>query len=301
LNAVNLLTASLGNNFKVEAMSSILIPASEHANDAIVIGASPVENTYFRLLKLDIGQMEEFKIEEFETVVVALSGTADITVSGQRFESVGQRADIWSGQADSVYCGRNKVVHIVALTLVELAVAGGRSEADYAAFHVRPDEVDCVDVGSNETKSRRKIFHILGHNGAGRCGNLLVSELYCDEGCWSGYPPHKHDTDREGETAHEEIYHYRFNPPSGFGGQFWYEKSTQDRPVNPRVTMIRHGDTFCFDTGYHPTVTSPGHAEYIFTILVGKTQRSLIQHFDEEHRHLLDKIPGIAAMREKFK
>ena len=41
--------------------------------------------------------------------------------------------------------------------------------------------------------------------------------------------------------------------------------------------MTREGDTFCFDSGYHPTATSPGHAEYIFTILVGKTQRSLVQ------------------------
>ena len=282
-------------------MPSILISAFEHENNAIVVGAPPVTNTYFRLLDLEAGQTEEFRLDEFECVLVALSGTADITVSGERFEAVGQRADVWTGQADSVYCGRNKVVNIVALKRVELAIAGCRSKADYPAFRVRPEDVDCVDVGSNETKSRRRIFHILGHNGAGRSGNLLVSELYCDEGCWSGYPPHKHDTDREGETSHEEIYHYRFNPPSGFGGQFWYEKSSQDRAVNPRVAMIRHGDTFCFNTGYHPTVTSPGHAEYIFTILVGKTQRSLVQHFDKEHRHLVDKIPGIAAMREKFK
>ena len=82
-----------------------------------------------------------------------------------------------------------------------------------------------VDVGSPETKSHRRIFHILGHNGAGRSGNLLVSELYADEGCWSGYPPHKHDTDDgEVETAHEEVYHYRFNPPTGFGAQYCYEK-----------------------------------------------------------------------------
>jgi len=65
--------------------------------------------------------------------------------------------------------------------------------------------------------------------------------------------------------------------------------------------MTRNGDTVAFDTGFHPTVTSPGHAEYIFTILVGKTQRSLVQHFNAAHRHLMDKIPGIAAMREKFK
>src|SRR5664279_194148 len=204
------------------------------------------------------------------------SGTADITVAGERFAAVGQRPDIWSGLADSVYCGRNKRVNIVARGAVELAIAGCRSQADYPAFRIRPEEVDCVDVGSVATKSHRRIFHILGQNGAGRSGNLLVSELYCDEGCWSGYPPHKHDTDRDGETAHEEVYHYRFNPPTGFGAQFWYEESKPGQLIDSRVVMTRDGDTVCFDTGFHPSATSPGHAEYIFTILVGKTQRSLV-------------------------
>lgn len=282
-------------------MSVQHILAAAPTGAPILEGDAPVANTYFRLLRLDAGQRDAFRLEAFETLLVVLSGTADIHVGGEHFEAVGQRPDLWSGQADSVYCGRDKAVRIVARGEVEIAIAGCRSQNDYPAFRIRPDEVDCVDVGSNETKSRRRIFHILGHNGAGRSGNFLVSELYCDEGCWSGYPPHKHDTDRDGETAHEEVYHYRFNPPSGFGAQFWYEESAPGQLSDSRVVMTRHGDTVAFDTGFHPTATSPGHAEYIFTILVGKTQRSLVQHFNAAHTHLMDKIPGIAAMREKFK
>ena len=87
----------------------------------------------------------------------------------------------------------------------EIAIAGGRWDEPMASFRITPEEVDMVDVGSNETKSRRRIFHILGNKQADSVGRLLVSELYADEGCWSGYPPHKHDTDRPGETAHEEL------------------------------------------------------------------------------------------------
>ena len=65
--------------------------------------------------------------------------------------------------------------------------------------------------------------------------------------------------------------------------------------------MTRHGDTFIVDDGYHPTATSPGHRGYILTILVGKHQRSLIQYFDPQHDHLMSAIPGIGAMRDKFK
>ena len=155
-----------------------------------------------------------------------------------------------------------------------------------------------VDVGSVATHSRRRIFHILGQGAAGRAGRLLVSELYADPGCWSGYPPHKHDTERPpDETAFEEIYHYRFRPESGFGAQICYESES----AGPHAVMTRHGDTFLIERGYHPTVTSPGCEGYIFTILVGHHQRSLVQFFDPRHRHMMERIPGIQGMRDKFK
>jgi 5-deoxy-glucuronate isomerase len=154
-----------------------------------------------------------------------------------------------------------------------------------------------VDVGSPETNSRRRIYHILGKNGEGRAGNLLVSELYADPGCWSGYPPHKHDEeDGDLESEFEELYHYRFNPETGIGGQFAFQPDGSSRAF-----MTQHGDTFLLDKGYHPTVTSPGHHKYIFTILVGKHRRSLIQKFSHEHAYLTDLIPGLKGMVDKFK
>jgi 5-deoxy-glucuronate isomerase len=179
----------------------------------------------------------------------------------------------------------------------EVAVAGGVCERAYPPFRIPPEEVEMVDVGSPETRSHRRIFHLLGQNGLGRAGNLLVSELYCDDGCWSGYPPHKHDEDRgTAETAHEEVYHYRFRPESGFGAQLSFQPDGSSKCV-----MTRNGDTFLLDRGYHPTVTSPGHEEYIFTILVGKQQRGLVQHFKEDYHYLMGRIPGIRDMVEKFK
>jgi 5-deoxy-glucuronate isomerase len=65
--------------------------------------------------------------------------------------------------------------------------------------------------------------------------------------------------------------------------------------------MTRNRDTFLFSHGYHPTVVSPGHEEYVFTILVGRHQRSLIQYFDPTHAHMASIIPGLQAMRDKFK
>jgi 5-deoxy-glucuronate isomerase len=277
-------------------MSQTFIHAFNNKNKPILSGNKPVERIHFNLVRLMAGETYRYRLPEFESVVVPMAGTCDLTVDGESFSNLGQRATIWDGQADAVYVGPNADVAIVAQSGCEIAIAGGVWDRQMAPFRVRPEEVDMVDVGSNETKSRRRIFHILGQNGAGRAGNLLVSELYADEGCWSGYPPHKHDADLPGETAHEELYHWRFNPPIGFGTQLWYS------PDGDRTAyMTRDGDTFAFSAGYHPTATSPGHESYIFTILVGKTQRSLIQNFDPTYRRLIDRIPGIAAMREKFK
>jgi 5-deoxy-glucuronate isomerase len=277
-------------------MSQIMIHAFDNKNRPILAGHEPVDRVYFNLVKLAAAESHRYRLPQFETAVVPMTGVCDVTVDGGEFANLGGRADIWAGKADSVYAGPGADVAIVARSDCEIAIAGASWTQAMASFRIRPEEVDVVEVGSNETKSRRRIFHILGQNGAGRAGNLLVSELYADEGCWSGYPPHKHDTDQPGETAHQEVYHWRFNPPAGFGAQLWYTAGGDST-----AHLTRHGDTFAFSTGYHPTVTSPCHASYIFTILVGKTQRSLIQNFDPAFQHLMERIPGIDAMRAKFK
>lgn len=270
------------------AASTIVVPAGE----------SPVDLCHFQLLRLEVEKEARVRVPGFETLFVVLSGCADIAVGRERFDGVGRRADIWSGCADSVYAGTDQEVIVTArLPGTEVAVAGGKCARAFTPFRIPPEEVEMVDVGSAATHSRRRIFHLLGQRAAGRAGNLLVSELYADPGCWSGYPPHKHDAERPPEeTDFQEVYHYRFRPESGFGAQFCYLPDGTAEAV-----MTRHGDTFLVDRGYHPTAASPGHEGYIFTILAGRHQRSLIQHFDPAHRHLMAAIPGLQAMRDKFK
>ena len=277
-------------------MSARMIRSLERPENTILDGGLPTPLIHFSLIRLSAGETHTYRLADFETAVVPMSGQCDLDVDGTAFAAVGGRKSVWDGQADSVYAGPGAAVTITAVSEAEIAIAGGRWSEPMAPFRVRPEDVDMVDVGSNETKSRRRIFHILGGKQAASVGRLLVSELYADEGCWSGYPPHKHDTDQAGETDHEEVYHWRFDPPTGFGAQLWYEDG---KP--PEAFVTRDGDTFAFSTGYHPTVTSPGHSSYIFTILVGRTQRSLVQNFEEIHRPLMANIPGIDNMRAKFR
>ena len=279
-----------------------LLRASDNQNRPLVAPRGDVTAlSYFNLLRLRAGESLTLEVPGCEQLCVVLSGKADIAAGGMTFEQVGRRANIWDGLADSVYCGTSPRVTVRAQRDgTEVAVAGGACTQPFAPFRILPEEVEMVEVGSHDTHSRRRIFHVLGQNGTGRAGNLLVSELYGDAGCWSGYPPHKHDTERPpDETDFEEIYHYRYRPETGFGAQFCYQ--SDGGGAEPEVVMTRHGDTFLIDRGYHPTLRAPGHEGYIFTILVGRHQRSLVQYFEPTHTHLLAKIPGIQAMRDKFK
>jgi 5-deoxy-glucuronate isomerase len=182
-------------------------------------------------------------------------------------------------------------------------IAGGKFEASLEPFCVREENVDMVQYGSDETKTHRKIKHVLGQSNADKRGRLLVSELFTvGAGGWSGFPPHKHDEDRvkpdgSKETLYEEVYQFRFNPDFGFGAQFLYEHEDDFGPVY----HVRTGSVIAIDKGYHPSVAAPGYEMYYFTIIVGKTEKSLIQHFDPHHEYQVETIPGIKDMIAKFK
>src|SRR4051812_35345516 len=134
---------------------------------------------YFNLLRLEAGQAVTLDVPRCELLCVVLSGRTDIAACAQEFKNVGQRTDIWGGPADSVYCGTCPRVTVRAIRDgTEVAIAGGACEQPFAPFRITPDQVEMVEVGSVETHSRRRIFHILGQNAGGRAGRLLVSELY---------------------------------------------------------------------------------------------------------------------------
>jgi 5-deoxy-glucuronate isomerase len=224
-------------------MSHTFIRAFENRKKPILARNKPVERIHFNIVKLAAGETYQYRLPGMESVVVPMGGTCDLTVDGTSFLNVGRRSSVWDGKAEAVYAGPAAEVVVVGQSGCEIAIAGGLWDQRMVPFRITPEE---VDVGSNETKSRRRIFHILGQNGAGRAGNLLVSELYADEGCWSGYPPHKHDVDQPGESDHQEVYHWRFKPPTGFGAQLWYSPEGE-----ATAYVTRDGDTFAFSAGYH--------------------------------------------------
>ena len=90
-------------------------------------------------------------------------------------------------------------------------------------------------------------------------GPLVCGETLNPPGGWSSYPPHRHEQ--------EEVYHYRFDPPEGFGVAACYDS---DGANDPRPQLLRDGDLTRITHGYHPVVAAPDAAMYYLWAIAGK-------------------------------
>jgi len=258
-----------------------------------------VPRTYMNVVRLKDGEEYISDVPGYETVCVPMEGSCDISIEDNVYVGVGKREQLFDDKPDAVYVPSGSSAVITGRgTGVNLCIAGGRTERRLEPFRVTPGEVETVQYGSDETKTHRRIYHILGPAQAEKTDRLLVSELFTvGAGGWSGFPPHKHDEDQDGETAFEEVYYFRFDPPQGFGAQFTYVHEDDFGPVH----HIKDGSTIVLDKGYHPVVAAPGYRMYYFTILVGKSTRTLVQNFEEKPAYQLKTIPGIGDMIKAFK
>ncbi len=282
------------------------IPPHDNRN-APIVGPDHhlVPLNYFNIIRLTEGETFDTRVPGYETCVVPATGTVTVETAGETYRDIGQRReDVFEGDPEGVYVPSGTGARITCRSAAaEVFVAGARFAETLAPFAVRATDLDHVQYGSDDTKTHRRIAHILGAQHHDRVGRLLVSELFTvGEGGWSGFPSHKHDTDRhEGsdliETRHDETYNFRFKPAKGSGLQLLQREVGEPGDVY----QVMDGSTVLIDKGYHPVCALPGYRMYYFTILGGLSQRSLKQYFEPTHAEQLHTIPGIMDMVAKFK
>lgn len=278
------------------------IPPFDNQNRPIVDAEDlTVPLNYFNIIKLKKGEAFQYQVPGYETAIVPATGSADIEIEGVRFEHLGNRGeDVWDGEPEGAYVPSGAKAQMVCVSdNAEIFVAGAKFDKMLEPFDVRADGIDLVQYGSDDTKTHRKIKHILGQKQHDKVGRLLVSELFTvGAGGWSGFPSHKHDTNRlPDETRHDETYNFRFRPRHGSGLQMLQRKDNEPGDAY----HIVDGSTICIDKGYHPCAVLPGYEMYYFTILGGLTQRPLVQYFQPTHADQIETIPGIKDMIAKFK
>lgn len=278
------------------------IPPYDNKNKPIVdVDNNVTPLIYFNIVKLSSGEAFQYSVDGYETCIVPATGTVDISVDKKNYDSIGKRVkDVWDDDPNGVYVPTGKKAELECKSkTAEIFIAGARFDDVYSPFAIMPNDLDRVQYGSDDTKTHRKIKHILGQKPPGKVGRLLLSELFTvGEGGWSGFPPHKHNTDRlPNETRHDEVYNFRFKPDHGFGLQLLQGDENRIGEAHHLVD----GSTFMIDRGYHPCVVAPGYSMYYFTILAGLSQRSLVQYFHPTHAYQVETIPGIKDMIAKFK
>lgn len=278
------------------------IPPYNNKNEPIInIDNHKVPLVYFNIIKLKKNEIYNSEVIGYETCFVPVTGSFQISVGNLNLENIGNRnKNVWDGEPEGVYIPVNEVAEIKCLSEdAEGFIAGAKFDQKLKPFYIGNNDVDIVQYGSDDTKTHRKIKHILGAKQHEQVGRLLVNELYTvGAGGWSGFPPHKHDTDNlPDETRHDEVYNYRFKPGHGFGVQVMqYEDDKEGFGY-----QLFDGSTIAINKGYHPCVVAPGYEMYYFTILVGLSQRSLVQYFQKTHAYQIETIPGIKDMIAKYK
>jgi 5-deoxy-glucuronate isomerase len=281
------------------------IAPHDNLNKPIVDADDPtVPLNYFNIVKLKEGEAFHYQVPNYETCIVPATGTVTVEVEGITYTALGGRGvDVWDGHPQGVYIPSGaKATIICESDETETFIAGARYDKVLDPFDVR--DHDFVQYGSDDTKTHRCIKHILGQKQADKVGRLLVSELFTvGQGGWSGFPAHKHDTDRKDdagniiETRHDETYNFRFRPNHGSAVQI----IQHEEGVPGDAFQLMDRSTILLGSGYHPCVVMPGYEMYYFTILGGLSQRSLVQFFQPTHAYQVETIPGIKDMVAKFK
>ena len=276
-----------------------ILPYDNENNPIVDANNKTVPLNYFNIVKLKKGEAFEYQVPGYETCIVPATGTININVEGIEFQRLGNRVeDVWDGEPEGVYVPVGAKAEMACMSEnAEVFIAGAKYDKVLIPFDVR--KYDLVQYGSDETKTHRKIKHILGQKQHDKVGRLLVSELFTvGAGGWSGFPSHKHDTNRiPKETRHDETYNFRFKPNWGSGLQMLQRSDNESGDAY----HIVDGSTICIDHGYHPCCVLPGYEMYYFTILAGLSQRSLLQYFQPTHAYQVETIPGIKDMIAKFK
>jgi 5-deoxy-glucuronate isomerase len=205
-----------------------------------------------------------------ETVFVLQQGAATIDVDGRSWSV--SRKSVFEERATAVYVPPGAALTVTARAALEAVLIAVPAERGGSPALVGPDQVRPLARGRG-TYSREVHNLFVDDEHATR---LMVGETFNPPGHWSSFPPHKHDG-RDGEPTLEEVYHYRLDPPQGFGHQMLY---TLDGEAVTHV--VRDGDAVVLPYGFHPVSSPPGYRLYYLWGMVGE-QRRLALFEDPAH------------------
>jgi 5-deoxy-glucuronate isomerase len=226
----------------------------------------------FEVRQLAPGRRVDFEFEGREACLLVLSGLCDIEAAGERFAGVGGRGSVFDSEAPgAVYVPAGGAIAILAVTDAEVAVCTAPGSGAGAPRLIAPSQMSRETRGTGT--NQRHVRNILPETEPAE--SLLIAEVITPAGHWSSYPPHKHDADTPPqETALEETYYHRLNPPQGFAFQRVY---TDDRSLDETV-CVEDGDVVMVPRGYHPVGAPHGYDLYYLNVMAGPRRQWIFRN-----------------------
>jgi 5-deoxy-glucuronate isomerase len=265
-------------------MSELLIQCTRPDEDHCVLNVTPESAGWryvgFAVHHLSPGDSVSRDYPDRETCIVILSGTVSVSAGQAEFTGVESRNSVFDDRAPhAVFVGADTGFRVTATTDCEIAICTAPSKGYRAPRLIEPAQISTDErgVGTN----RRIVRNILPETE--EADSLLIAEVITPGGHWSSYPPHKHDDDSPPqESALEETYYHRMNPPQGFAFQRVY---TDDRSLDETM-CVHDGDVVLVPRGYHPVGAPHGYDLYYLNVMAGP-QRTWIFRNDPEHEWMV--------------
>jgi 5-deoxy-glucuronate isomerase len=261
------------------------LPAGSTADGREIVRITPEVARWgysgLRVLDLAAGEVELGDTGGNEMIVLPLTGSCGVDTDAGGADLAG-RADVFSAVTDSAYVPRDTAYRISTEHGGRFALASARSDAEGLPFrHVKADEVQVEIRGAGACSRRVNNF---GTPDVLEADRLIACEVFTPAGNWSSFPPHKHDTDRPGESVLEEIYYFEVaDGPSGPGLAYQRVYGTPDRPADV-LAEVRSGDVVIIPHGWHgPSMAVPGYDLYYLNVMAGPGRREWLICDDPAH------------------
>jgi 5-deoxy-glucuronate isomerase len=247
------------------------LPHSSLREGAFSLAVTPEQAGWaysgLRVLELVPGTSHGLDTGEDELLVLPLAGACVVTCDGQRFELEG-REDVFSRVTDFAYLPRDARAEVASAGGGRFALPSARARRRLPARYGPAGEVPVELRGAGQASRQVNNFCAPEAFPADR---LIAVEVLTPGGNWSSYPPHKHDEQREGEVALEEIYYFEIAGHAGTPGLGYQRVYTSgpDRRIDV-CAEVHAGDVVLIPFGYHgPSMAAPGYDMYYLNVMAG--------------------------------
>lgn len=268
------------------------IPAGPAGTDGVTVDITPERAGWgfsgLRVVTLPPGGGYKAHTGADEVIVLPLAGSCTVEPASGSASGAGcwsarlaGRRSVFDGVTDCAYLPVDTGFALASDAGGRFALATARARRRLPFRYVAPGEVRVELRGAGPCSRQVNNFGTPDVLDADR---LIACEVVTPAGNWSSYPPHKHDTDRPGESVLEEIYYFEVaEGPGGPGLAYQRVYGTAERPADV-LAEVRTGDVVTIPYGWHgPSMAVPGYDLYYLNVMAGPGRREWLICEDPAH------------------